>query len=242
MHGSVLQNEDYIKFADASTVEVMSLGRLDEGIKENDKRAATYDAVDKDGNPVKYLVEWPGLTVEDIEGMRRTKAGQYNNTGKIPYTAFVNPHTEEEISNIKGGSSAGKIMEEVANASKLLVEQHGPSLARTDVRAVDALSAECNEILGKKGAGKALSHLNAKSKKLLKKGRRVEELVNGVRENLLAKAGEELDKAEELIDGGDAKGAKKILSSLKLALKKTDLEARVAELSEKLKGASAPAK
>ena len=82
MHRSVLQNEDFAKFTYENAVDVMSLSRLDEGIEKKDEKSHTYDTVDADGKPVKYLVEWPNLTIEEMYAFRRTKAGQYNNTSK----------------------------------------------------------------------------------------------------------------------------------------------------------------
>jgi hypothetical protein len=64
-------------------------------------------------------------------------------------------------------------------------------------------------------------------------------MVDELRLELMKKAGEELDQAEELIDSGDVAAAKKILASLKSAVRKTDLEARVTELYAKAQEAGA---
>ena len=72
MHGSVLQNKKYIKFAGENTVEVMSLSALDKGIEKGDKRAATYKA--KDGNV--YLVGYPNLTVKQIQERGASEGSQ----------------------------------------------------------------------------------------------------------------------------------------------------------------------
>jgi len=238
MHGSVLQNEDYIKFSEENTVEVLALGRLGEGIEKGDKKAATYDAEDAEGNPVKYMVEWPGLTAEDIEALNRSQAGQYNKTGKIPYTAIVDPHTQEQIKAMPGGSSSGQIMEAVEEAKKKLVEAHGPGLSRSYLRALDDCKIECDTILSEKGAGKALAQLSKDWKKIAKGGDAMVAKLEEYQKQLLAKAGDELDSAEVMIGEGDIKGAKKILSSLKSALKKTPLEERLDELEGKLKADS----
>ena len=126
MHGSVLQNKKYIKFADENTVEVIALGRLQEGIDKKDRKAETYE--DKKTGAV-YLVEFPGLTVEQMLALATSKAGSYNNTGKIPYTAIVNPHNEEEMSYLPGGISGKQLMEAVEEAKTLnlpiVVHSHG---------------------------------------------------------------------------------------------------------------------
>jgi soluble cytochrome b562 len=239
MHGAVLQNEDYIDFAEESSVEVISLSRLDEGVSKEDRKAGQYDAEDAEGNPVKYMVEFPNLTLEEMYALNRSKAGTYNQTGKIPYTAIVDPHTEEELQGISGGQSAKQLMEIVAAHKKTLEEKHGPSLSRKDVRAVEECKVECNELLKEKGAGKALTQLAKDGKKLEKKGERIAAMVEEYRKELMEKAGEELDQADQLIGEGDVSAAKKILSSLKSAVKKTDLEERVNALYEKIKAAAA---
>jgi hypothetical protein len=239
MHGAVLQKDDYIDFAEENTVEVMALGRLDEAIKKEAKRAGTYDTVDAEGKPVKYLVEWPGLTVEDIKAMRGSKAGQYNDTGKIPYTAIIDPYTEEKMKVLPGGRSAGQLMDAVTEMRKKLNGKHGPTLSRKDIRKFEEVKAECGELLEEKGAGKALGLLKKNAKKLNKKGERIAEMVTEYRGVLMEKAGEELDGANDLIDEGEMSKAKKILGSLKSVVKKTPLEARVTELYEKIKVESA---
>ena len=239
MHGAVLQNDDYIEFAEENTVEVMSLGRLDEGVQKEDRKAAQYDAEDENGNPVKYMVEFPNLTLEEMYALNRSKAGTYNQTGKIPYTAIVDPHTEEQMQGLSGGQSAKKLMELVEAHKKTLEEKHGPSLSRKDVKAVEECKKECNELLAEKGAGKALAQLKKDSKKLVKKGERIEAMVLEFEKELMGKAAEELDEADGLIEAGEISDAKKILSSLKSALRKTDLEARVDELYQKIKDAAA---
>jgi len=239
MHGSVLQNDDYIKFSEESTVEVIALGRLQEGVEKGDRKAEQYDTTDEDGNPVKYMVEFPGLTLEEMYALDRSKAATYNNTGKIPYTSIVDPHTEEEMEALPGGRSAGQLMESVENQKKALVEKYGPSLSRKDVKAVKDCRKECLAIADDKGIGKALAQFEKEAKKLEKAGERIAKMVEDVRVELMAKASEELDKAADLIDQGEMSEAKKILGSLKSVVRKTDLENRVAELYQKIKEASA---
>ena len=55
MHSSVLQNKKYMKFADASTVEVICVSRLDEAIKKKDAKAGTYDGMEDGGKEVIHI-------------------------------------------------------------------------------------------------------------------------------------------------------------------------------------------
>jgi hypothetical protein len=239
MHGAVLQNDDYIEFSYENTVEVISMGDLDRAIKAGEKKAGTYDATDEEGNPVKFMVEWPGVTAEDIAGMRASKAGTYNDTGGIQFTAIVNPHTEERMKAFGGSRPAKNVMEAVEEVKEKLEKKYGPSLSRKDIEKVDEMKAECAELLESKGAGKALGHLKKNEKKLKKKGDRIGELVDAYKAELMDAAGEELDEVDTLIDAGDISKAKKILAALKSPVRKTPLEARVNELYEKIKAQSA---
>jgi hypothetical protein len=62
-----------VVFAEDSTVEVIALQRLDEGIKAGDKKAEMYEAVNEKGEPVKYMVKFPGLTADDMFALNRTR-------------------------------------------------------------------------------------------------------------------------------------------------------------------------
>ena len=66
MHSSVLQNDKYIKFAFDNSVEVMSMGRLDEGIKKKDPRAATFETTNAAGEKVTRLVIMPSLSPQQV--------------------------------------------------------------------------------------------------------------------------------------------------------------------------------
>ena len=65
MHSSVLQNKKYMKFAGDSTVEVIAVSSLDKAISKKDPKAGTYDGMVEGGKEAKFLISWPGLTVED---------------------------------------------------------------------------------------------------------------------------------------------------------------------------------
>jgi hypothetical protein len=221
----VLQNKKYIKFAGENSVEVLALGRLDEGIQKKDRRAGTYRA--KDGNT--YLLEWPNLTVEDIQKLRSSKASSYNNTGKIPYTAIVNPHTLEEMENILGGYSAGKLMEMVKAHKKELGKAYGKSLSR---KTLTKARKQEKAIRADMEAGKLPQALAATSKleKSAAKHAALVEMAGKIKADVLAACGKQLDELEAMIGRGATKDAKKGLNPLARALKGTPLEQRAAEL------------
>jgi len=222
VHGSVLQNKKYIKFAAENTVEVMALGRLDEGIQKNDRKAATYKA--KDGT--EYLVEFPNLTVDDIKRMRSSKAGSYNNTGKIPYTAIVDPHTLAEMENIKGGYSGKTLMEIVKVHQKTLAEEHGKSLSRKVLTKVRKQQAEIEKELEKESFSKALAAMAKLEKSVAKQPAALVEMVGKTKAGVIEACGKKLDALEALIGRGAKGEAAKELGSLVRALKGTSLEER----------------
>ncbi len=229
MHSAVMCNKKYIDFANENTVEVISLDRLGEGIDKKDKKAETYEAK-VDGQVVNYLVEFPGLTVDDMKALRDSKASSYNNSGGIPYTCLVNPHTLEEITSWKGGSaSAGTIQEAIVEAKKALVKEHGKGASRKDVKAL-AEAAKDADTKAKKGefaaAIEALAKLNAKSEKW----------ADCLKDELKADKQKVIDAAQAALDkiaetkATDAEKAKKDLAALSPKLRGTGLEEKAKTL------------
>ena len=220
MHSAVLQNKKYIKFAEDNTVEVLALGRLDEGIQKEDPKAAKYKAKDEQGNEVEYMVSWPNLTFEQIQALRSSKAGTYNDTGGIPYTAFVNPHTLEKMSFLKGGSSSKAVMESVEIAKKQLEEEHGKGLSRDELKRNEAAVAKAREevadgdydgaikLLEKVGYGKDKTHEVLAAK------------LQTAHDEIVAAARARFDEIKEM----EAKDQKRELSRFISKNKKTGLE------------------
>jgi hypothetical protein len=222
----VLQNKKYIKFASENTVEVMALSRLEEGIAKNDRKAATYKA--RDGTD--YLVEFPNLTVKDIKEMRSSKAGSYNNTGKIPYTAIVNPHTLEEMDSIPGGYSNKTLMEIVKNQKKALNKEYGKSISRKTLTKVRKEQAKIEKELEKEAYAKALAAASKLEKSVAKKPAGLVEMVGKIKAGVVAACGKKLDSLEALIKRGAKGEAARELGPLVRALKGTALEERAKEL------------
>jgi len=230
----VLQNEKYIKFAEENTVEVLALSRLDEGIDKKDRRAETYKGKNDKGEEVEFLVEWPNLTPELVKSLASSKAGSYNNTGRIPYTAIVNPHTGEEMDKIQGGFGMGKLVEVVEACKKTLNTQYGKSVSRKDLAKVNKQAEKIRDDLADGDFAKAFTGIKALEKSVEKSPEAVQALAKGVSDEAIELAGKKLDEVEGMVES-DPKGAEKILGALGRALKGTSLEARAAELLAKLK-------
>lgn len=232
----MLQNKKYIKFADDNSVEVIVLGRLDEAIEKEEKGAATYKGKDESGNEVEFLVGYPNLTVEDMQKMGGSKAGSYNNTGKIPYTAIVDPHTLEEMENIKGGYGAGTLIDLVKEKKKELEKAHGKSISRKELQKVKKESAEIKELVDAGNLTRALSDA-AKLEKSMAKSPALLEMAGKVSAEVQAACAKRLDELEAQIGRGETKDAAKELGPLARALKGTPLEERANALLEQTKTA-----
>jgi hypothetical protein len=237
VHGSVLQNKKYIAFAEESAVDVLTMDRLQEGIDEKDKRAGTYTKKDADGQEKEFLLSWPSLTVEDLKAMNASKAGSYNKTGGLPYTAVVDPHTLEEMGNLKGGFAMGALTDLVAAKKKELEKAHGKSVSRKTLTKVKEADAEIRKHLAEGDLAKALTESAALQKKVAKEPPAIIEMAAKTQAGVLEAAGKSLDEIEAMIGRGEKAEAGKQLSGLSRALKGTALEERALALLEQTKAA-----
>lgn len=228
MHGAVMCNKKYIEFANESTVEVISLDRLEEGVEKKEKNAETYEAK-VNGEKVQYLVEFPGLTIEDMKALKASKASSYNQTGKIPYTCIVDPYTEAEITHWSGPTPVGTIQEAVVEAKKALVKDHGKGASRKDVKLLDGADKDA---AAKTEKGEFAAALDVYAK-LAGKGEKWNDALKGrlqaAKDKVVAAAQAALDKVAEAKDADPAK-AKKDLTALVTRLKGTGLEEKAKEL------------
>ncbi|MEM8885424.1 MAG: hypothetical protein AAGD14_15260 [Planctomycetota bacterium] len=233
MHGSVLQNKKYIKFANENTVEVLALGSLDRGIQSGDKRAGTYMGKDEKGNKKEFMISWPGLTADDIKRLRASRAGTFNTSRGIPHVAIVNPHTLQTFAGWNGGS-AGKIMDAVEDAKKQLQKEYGKSISRKALAKYRKDEAKVRKELEKGAIGKSWTLFKGHAKKYEKKGKAFVDQCNKLQQELLDATSKHLDELDAAIARGDTKKAERELKSLQRALKGTELEARVGQILAKL--------
>ena len=240
LHGSILKTKKYIEFAEKNTVEVICLSSLQEGIDKKDPKTETYET-EIGGKKVQCLVEFPGLTVEQMLALHASKAGRYNDTGKVPYTCIVDPHTLEQVQHWQGGSvSAGSLTEAIEAARKTLVEQHGKGIARKDIRTVDTGAEKVATLLSKNDYATAMAEvkrLEGKAKEFPEAlWKRLATLRNDVDQAATAALAEVEAEAAR-----DAVHARKALSSLAPRLKGTSQETRAkALLAEWAKPAAKP--
>jgi hypothetical protein len=168
-------------------------------------------------------------------------AGQYNKTGKIPYTSIVDPFTLQEIKGMPGGQSGKGIIEAVSEAAKKLVAEHGPQLKRSSLKKYEAGAKSVDDLLTKSGGAKALGEFRKLETSIAKEPESLKTKAKALKDKILETATADLDKAEGLIGSGDVKGATTILKSYSGLLKGEDLEQRLKDLIEKAKAAAVPA-
>lgn len=225
MHSALCCNKKYMDFAADNTVEVISLSDLEKGVEAGDRRAETYEAK-VGGETAKYLCEFPGLTVEDVKALRHSKAGSYNQTGKIPYTCIVDPWTLEEIQHWSGGQSSKSIIEAVEVARATLEEAHGEGLSRKELRKLDRTEEKAAEAVEKQDYAKAIKLLDKAAKDAPEV---LQPRIKEARDGVIEAAGKAIDEAEST---EDAREAKRTLRRLRTKLKGTGLEPRVEQLLE----------
>jgi hypothetical protein len=243
MHAAVLKNDKYIEFAADNTVEVIAEQDLQKGIDEGkDPRGHMYDAKDENGKPVRYMIEWPGLTLEQMLALHASPASSYNHTGGIPYTSIIDPFTLQEMKGIAGGGHAAKeVMAEVETAKAQLAKDHGPSLKRSVLQKYQAGAKAVEDGIAK-SPSKSLADFRKLETSIAKEPDSLKAKAKELETKVLDAVKADLDKAEGLIAAGDVKAATALLRPYAGQLKGTDLDARLKELTDKLKPAAAPAK
>jgi hypothetical protein len=229
MHRAVMQNKKYIRFASENTVEVISLSALEEGVEAHDRRAATYKTT-RGGEEVKCMVEFPGLTVEEVLALHRSRAGTYNKTGAVPYTAVINPWTLEEFDSFTGGRSAKTLMKMVKAARNVLTAEHGDGVARKDLRRIRDGGAEIGERIAGGELAKAFAQLRKLSSWAETKPEAIRRELASIEEKTIEAGTKRLDELEAMIARGASREAARELRPLARALGGTKLQARAEEL------------
>jgi hypothetical protein len=134
LHRTVMCDKGYIEFSFENAVEVLALDRLQEGVDKGEDGAGTYEAK-RDGKRLQFLRAFPTLTIDEALQLRQSKAGSYNKTGGLPYTALIDPFTEEELKSWQGGSlTVAQLTQSVTDARDKLVKDHGKGKARPELK------------------------------------------------------------------------------------------------------------
>jgi ElaB/YqjD/DUF883 family membrane-anchored ribosome-binding protein len=236
MHSAVMQNKKYIHFANRCTVEVMALGSIERAVSSGHRNARTYEVKDPlSGKTRKEFALFPGLTLEEMQKLNRSKARSYNQSGKIPHTSIVDPFTEEKMAEWTGGISSKTLMEHVKEGIKILRKEHGkPNITRKELFKVRASLKKTLLALGKKNFNTAWSELRGLKKRVRDLPQEVRVEVKPVEEKVMDFAKTKLEMARDLVESNPAK-AKMIAGGLASKLAGTALEDMAKEILEEIR-------
>jgi len=232
MHGSVLQNADYIRFSADHAVEVIAMEEMRRALDEKSANVATYAAKDEYGEAVRYLEQFPGLTVEQLQALNESEALHYMEGGRIPYTAIVDPHSSEEIEALKGVKSAKELIEAIGRGEKRLEGARGPGMTRAAWDAMRRRRVAIDRRLAAKELGKAMEEYRLLAKEIENAPDVAKRKVGASLAVILDDATKELEAAEAELAGGRRAQAQAAAKALVAALRGTDLEARARKLAD----------
>jgi len=236
MHSAVLQNKKYIDFAERNSVEVLTVSAIETAVERKDPKASVYEETDAQGRKSSYFLEFPGLTLEDLTALNRSPANRYNQTGKIPYTSVVDPHTLEPIEGWLGGQSAKTIMETVTAARKELAKTHGEGIDRRDWKELQAAPDEIQAEIGKgdlKDAYKIVDKFGKKSENWPEAIRGRVEALRELVSDAVSEVVKRIESQAETDPAGAMREARKLVSELRGTEAAARAEALVATLENR---------
>jgi hypothetical protein len=232
----VLQNKGYIKFAGSSCVDVIALSDWEQALKEG-HRTQTFKAPDEYGDMVEWLLLYPTLQPRDLETLYNSTTVSFNKTGIMPYTAIVDPHTEEEMIGIpRGQTSLQRLKDAVLTAKKKLNEQHGPSVSRKTVAAIRKQQDQIQDKLLDGNVSGAIAQFRKLQQSVEKQPQSVRELAAMTWTILVKTAENRLAEVERLLEQGKRNEAFRVLKPLARAFKGTELQERIEALVQKAQG------
>jgi len=231
VHRSVLQNKKYIAFAKANTVEVICMEEIAKAERDKASTFATYKTKDAYGDEVEYLVEFDGLTIDELKGLSNTNAVvAFMEGGKIPYTAIVDPHTGKAIEAMKGKPTVASLSAAVLRARKILTEKHGRGVPRKQWQALAAAEVRI-DLLSIGGKYAMALGIYEKAAGLIKRPPTVvKSRLEIIREVLMKDVAKHIDACAKT-DKLDAK-MRKELASIAKTLGDTPLGTRAAKLAK----------
>ncbi|MHC4931229.1 MAG: hypothetical protein ACYTGV_03455 [Planctomycetota bacterium] len=227
MHRSVLKNPEYGKFATRHTVEVITMEELDIAVAKESRNVRTYKGKDPWGEEQDYLVEFPGLTLDDLRDLSNSDALNYMQGNRIPYTAIVDPHNLAEMEGLRGVKTVKDLTEAITRHRKALLVQYGKGIERKLWKGIERGLVEIDTHLGKGEIAEAMKLYRRMEAEVTRTPEVLKRKVRLALEVILDDAGLRLDAIERAMVEGKIKSAKAELTELKRALEKTPLAARV---------------
>jgi hypothetical protein len=232
----VLQTPGYIKFAREHSVDIMALSHWEQALKEG-HRVATFKAKDDVGDEVEYLLLYPTLRPSDLPKLYTAKTVSFNKTGIMPYTAIVDPHTEEEMVGLTRGRCSGRsIMDAVTAAKKKLNQKYGPSVRRDTIEKIRKKQDAILDLALDGKLDRAVPAYRRLERETAREPDAVRKLVATSWTAIVDEAGKALDTVAELLEKGANAEALRILRPLARPFAGTELEGRIRALVRRAGG------
>ena len=225
MRDNVMGSKSFMEFAVDNCVDVIVLRGIEDGVAGRDPRAATYESRLPDGKKVRYLVEFPGLTVADLAALEASRAGTMNDSGQAPFTAVIDPWTETAGQKWFADAAQPLITTAVLAAKVEQQRWHGKSDLRKDAKAVLAAVADADAKRAK-GDFPAAVALTGAARGRPNLSDRLKKLCDEATERVVADAKKLLDAALAK-KATDPAAARTELAQLQPRLKGTGLEDEV---------------
>jgi hypothetical protein len=230
----VLENKAYAAFAAQSTVEVLVTEEYDRALRDKNPLIRTYKAIDPYGDPVEYLHEFPGVTIEQLKSLSENQAilKFISPAGKIPFTAIVNPHTGDQMEGFVGVKTAKQFIAVVKKHVDALKKEHGPGVSRKVWNAVGETEVAVDVMLGDERIADALAALAKLDSSTARQPKSVRNRVEAIRETILEDAEKRLDVLAQKKNDSKARKEAMVLAR---ALKGTPHGEKARAVADKLK-------
>jgi hypothetical protein len=232
LHSTVLEDAEYREFSRKNVVEVLCLSGLEDGMARGDAKAATYEGTRR-GRPARFLAKFPGLTPAEAVSMNAGRAGAYNDTGLVPATIVVDPHSGAALHRWVGRTTGCAIQQVVADARRGLEQAHGKGCCPD---AFGRFLAEEEKAWGGAARGeyaRAIRDLDAAAAAARDWPQGLQARCAALRAEILASAEARLQEIATR-SSNDPRRAKADLTQMVTALAGTDLEARARTLLAQL--------
>ncbi len=233
MHRSVFQDGRYIKVADEQSVQVVSMLRMLQAIIAENKRLRTFKGKDAYGEETEFLVEFPTLTVDALQDVSLSAAGNYLTGQRLPQTSILDPHTLDVLWTLGGVPESADLIRQIKVRRSSLTKKYGPGLSRKAWRAFLEGQIEIDKLLAKDQIVAALKRWRGLEALAAKGPDALKEKARNSRDVILDDAEQRLDEVAKLLEANEPGKARARLEGLPEALKGTRLGKRAAALSRR---------
>jgi len=236
VHRSVLENGHYAKFAAANTVEMLVTEEMDRALAAKSARIKTYKDSDPYGDPVEYLIHFPGVTIEQLRGLSNSAAINYiASAKKIPYTAIIDPHTLKEMEGFTGVYRPDDLIKKVKKHANTLVNKHGKGVPRKVWNNVVESEIQIDMLLGQTKIVGAMGVYTALARETFRQPTSIRNRVSAAMDTILEDAEKRLKTIEKEAAQGKKDKLKREAARLARVLKDTPLKDKADALVQKLK-------